>query len=332
MKKYITISLLLILIITACEKLEKNAPYREIPVVYCLLNPKDTVQYVRINRLYQAEDAYAYVRVPDSVTYKFGVWEVMLERWENGEQIGNPICFEPTLSIPKETGLFTTENNVLYQSFAPLNTKCDYVLRCRNKETGIELWSQTSILGKNNIVSQFDDRRTYYAASYRQEVLDYHGSLFHMSYDHKTIRFLYLEYYEDKVYRRYVDWYPRENPLLIAPNKEDTLDAQLPKEYFRYLSECIPVNPNVKRVAVGVDQMFTIANEELFRYINLYNATTQYFYIPDFTNIENGKGLFSCRYHFTFFGKKLKDKTIDTISHGRYLKNHRFADSDGNWH
>ena len=331
----IKLQLLLIpaLLSISCEKVELKAPYQEIPVVYCLLNPKDTTQYVRINRMYYCDDAYAFTQNADSVTYPFGEWEVLLEQWKNDQMLGDgPIKFKPTLMIPKEPGHYTTDNHVLYSSNEPLVTRCEYVLKCRNIKSGLELEARTSSLGKYNYITVSDDRRTYHAASYFPELMDYHSSLFFQNYDHKITRFYYKEIRNDSLRFKYVDWLPRENPLLIAPLRDDSLEGQFHDDYYRYLSECIPVEPDVKRIALGVDKMFTIANKELFIYINLYNSYDIYYYVPDFSNIVNGKGIFSCRYHYTYFGKKLKPETIDTISYGRYLKNHRFADSHGHWH
>lgn len=332
MKKVTQIILVLILFSSACEKIDLKAPYEEIPVVYCILNQKDTTHYVRINRMFYCDDAYEYMHVEDSVTYPFGEWEVSLEQWRDSLMVGDPIQFEPTLEIVKEEGNFPTGNNVIYKSNQPLLTKCKYVLKCRNKESALELKSSITSLGKYNSITVFDDSRAYYSPSYFQEIIVYHSSLYHPLYDQKIVRFLYTEIKDNVKHYNYVDWFPRQNPLFIAPLKDDSLDAQLPEEYFRYLSECIPIDPDVKRQAIGVDHMFTIANEELFQYINLYNNEDIYFFIPDFTNIENGRGIFSCRYHYTYFGKQLKGETIDTISYGKYLKNHKFADSNGNWH
>lgn len=332
MKNRLHILLILMLLSVACEKIDLKAPYQEIPVVYCLLNPKDTTQYVRINRMYLSDDAYAYIQNTDSTTYAFGEWEVMLEQWKNGQLAGEPIRFEPTLAYPKEPGAFSTENHVLYISSEPLLTKCEYVLKCRNLERGLQVQARTSSLGRYNYITVFDDIRKYHVASYFPEIIDYPYSLYHPSYDHKIIRFQYKEIREGDTYYKYVDWFPYENPLLIAPMKDDSVEGQFPEDYYRYLSECIPVDPEVKRIAIGVDHMFTIANEEVHRYIDLYNALNSYYYVPDYTNVENGRGIFSCRYHYSYFGKKLKAETIDTISYGRYLKNHRFADSHGQWH
>jgi hypothetical protein len=332
MKRKLQLLSIIALLAISCEKIELKAPYEEIPVVYCLLNPKDSTQYVRINRMYYCDDAYAFPQNPDSVTYPFGEWEVLLEIWRNDQMIGKPINFAPTYAVKKDPGIFTADNHVLYFSNEPLLSKCDYVLKCRNKKSGLELEARTSSLGKYNFVTVSDDRRTYHAASYFPEHIDYHSSLFFENYDHRITRFYYKEIRNDSMRYEYVDWFPRENPLLIAPSKEDSTEQQFSDEYYRYLSECIPVDPDVKRIAIGVDKMFTIANEELFTYISIYNSQEIYYYIPDFTNISCGKGIFSCRYHYTYFGNKLRPETIDTISFGKYLKNHRFADSHGHWH
>ena len=127
-KKYLLLPVIALLIIS-CEKIELKAPYQEIPVLYCLINAKDSVQYVRINRLYYCDDAYAFMQCKDSISYPFGAWEVILEQRINDVLQAEPVIFEPTYGIIKDEGQFANGNHVIYRTDTPLLTNCDYVLR-----------------------------------------------------------------------------------------------------------------------------------------------------------------------------------------------------------
>jgi hypothetical protein len=53
MKKNLLIILVLLGFVSCDNKLEINAPYREIPVIYGFININDTVQYLRIQKVFQ---------------------------------------------------------------------------------------------------------------------------------------------------------------------------------------------------------------------------------------------------------------------------------------
>ena len=101
---------------------------------------------------------------------------------------------------------------------------------------------------------------------------------------------------------------------------------------MKYLSEQIEVDPNVKRTARGIDYMLSLPGKEIQNYIIVNEYPTNPHFNPDFTNMSDGAGVFGCKYYYTYFGLKLKRRTVDTISWGQHLINHRFSDSRGEWH
>ena len=66
------------IVVTSCNnKLNVNAPWQDITIVYGLLSQNDSVQYLRITKAFLGEgDALHFAKIPDSSTYpnKLDVW------------------------------------------------------------------------------------------------------------------------------------------------------------------------------------------------------------------------------------------------------------------
>src|ERR1041384_3099859 len=87
-KPYAALCLLILLGLGACRNdLKLNAPYREMPSIYAVLNPDDTVQIIRINKVFLGEgDANVMAKVADSVNYGTDELTVTLTRSVSGKQ------------------------------------------------------------------------------------------------------------------------------------------------------------------------------------------------------------------------------------------------------
>ncbi len=330
MRKIYTVLFLIIFGFISCEKDLEMAKWKEISIVYGIINIKDTAQYLRINRLFSTNDnPYNSAQVNDSVNYSHK-FDVFLEEYKDGEMIGVPVEYFP-VDRQKEPGLFSNESNCVYKTNTSINADCEYKLRIINRETGNEVYGTASVLGSVDVEGSFYWERAFYRVNYSAEPLpDYTGSLDPNDHDHYIVRFLYREYKNGQTYFKYVDWVPTMNPLKVI-NDDDTA-YQLFDKYFEYLSEMIPVDPAVKRTARGVDYMLALPGKELENFIAVYEQPTNPHFYPDYTNMEEGEGVFGSKYYYTYFGLKLKLRTIDTISWGRHLINHRFSDSNGEWH
>ena len=71
----------LLSLLTSCKNdLQLNAPYKEIPSIYAVLNPQENIQMIRVNKDFLGEgDANAMAKVADSVNYKPGELTITLE-------------------------------------------------------------------------------------------------------------------------------------------------------------------------------------------------------------------------------------------------------------
>jgi len=323
--------LLTILLTFSCEKDLDLPKYKEITVIYALINLKDTAQYIRINRGFSTSDDPAnYTHVNDSVNYPSDAFDVFLEEYQNGGLVGEPVRYQP-VDRQKEPGLFSNASNCVYKTNVALQKGGEYKLRVIDRNTGREIWGMATVFGGMTLEESFFWERALYRVNYPAEKLpEYEGSLDPTEHENYVMRFLYAEYKDGEQEYKYVDWVPTMDPLKgIA---DDDTAYQLFDEYYEYLSEQIPVDPTVKRRARGVDYMLALPGKELQNFMTVYEQPTNPHFFPEYTNLQNGEGIFGSKYFWTYFGLKFKKRTVDTISWGRYLYHHRFADSNGEWH
>ncbi|MDT8392402.1 MAG: hypothetical protein RQ761_01060 [Bacteroidales bacterium] len=325
------LAMLLLMTVFSCEKDLDVVKWKEVSVVYAVINLKDSVQYLRINRMFTAPGTspYEYMQVNDSVNYPHELFDAFLEEYRNNELFGEPVAYIP-VEKPKIPGLFSNGSNCVFKVSAPINVGSTYKLRVINKETGKEMSAETHVLGSMNIEASFEWERAYFRVNYIVENLQYDGSLDPYDHRHYIVRFLYWESKNGLTSHKYVDWFPTFDPLKNISG--DDTSYQLFDDYYRYLSEQIPVDPSVKRKARGVDYMLALPGKELQNYITVTSQPTNPHFYPDYSNMTGGEGVFGSKYFYTYFGMKLKKQTIDTISWGKHMINHRFADSRGEWH
>lgn len=145
MKRVSVISALAVIssiFISSCKNdLKLNAPYKEIPSVYAVLNPQESIQVIRVNKVFLGEgDANAMAQVADSVNYQPGDLTITLERFVNGNQVvatstGNKqvITFRDS-SVITQSGAFNVNQRV-YVTSDKLFTSGEYRLKVYNNKT-----------------------------------------------------------------------------------------------------------------------------------------------------------------------------------------------------
>lgn len=134
------------------DKLELNAPYKEIPSVYAVLNPQEQKQVIRVNKVFLGEgDANQMAKVADSVNYQPGEITVSLTRSYYQTKDVTPdapgletLVFEEEV-IQTSPGAFNTTQRV-YTTTKKLFPFGDYTLRIKNNKTGNVFTATTAAL------------------------------------------------------------------------------------------------------------------------------------------------------------------------------------------
>jgi len=143
-------SLLLSSLFTSCSKdFEINDDYKDITIVYGLLNPNDSLSYIRIEKAFLTNgDIYQTAQIPDSNLYPNKL-EVKL--YDNN---GNKVVTFDTITIyNKEEGIFYAPIMQVYYAKTKLllNDNDEYTLKIKNPKTGEEQTAKTKLINGRTV-------------------------------------------------------------------------------------------------------------------------------------------------------------------------------------
>jgi hypothetical protein len=280
---------------------ETNAPWKEITVVYGLLNPNDAVQYIRIGKAFLGEgNAYTMAQVDDSINYG-DVLDVKIERFLNGNLMETHVLNRID-SIPKDlNGIFAAPHMVLYADinrFDTLVNESIYKLTVTNRETGNVVTASTKTIENFSIGLP---TRTYTA--------NLTGSVPTLTWKLKPsargkiygitqyINYLETDTTTHITVAKSVEWYIADK--LTSGNSNTDVTFPFAKEdFYRLLGADCEVNPNVVRTLAAnpLDVYISAGTEELYTYMQVTEQNSGIVQDkPLYSNIENGVGLFTSR-------------------------------------
>lgn len=330
MKKiiFLFVTILLSLFFSCTTDFDVNAEWKDITVVYCLLNQNDSAHLVKVNKAFLGEqDAYIMAQISDSFNYEN--INVSLEQWKNNDFFQTIIL--DTTYINKESGIFATDNNIIYKTSDSIYADSEYklVINIPGKEP---VTSSTKLIDGFRVLNNFEaPQRVIGFSSSSPETIEWYSTKNARLYE-LTIRFHYSEITGSVTVAKFFDW---KQPTKLSTNLDglEKMSLEIPGEsFYQFIAANISVDESVKRIAGCLDFMFMLGGDDLNTYIEVSRpSNTIVQEKPAFTNIANGVGIFSCRYDKNIFGKELSDRSIDSLSCGQYTKDLRFVKSNGNF-
>ncbi len=143
-KNSLILAFFAVLVFSSCKNdLKLNAPYKEYPSIYAVLNPDEDVQMIRINKVFLGEtDANQMAKVSDSINYKADEITVILKHSVNPAII----TFSEAV-IHTAEGTFNSEQRV-YVTPTKLETSGIYTLVVTNNHTGNVFTATTIAISK----------------------------------------------------------------------------------------------------------------------------------------------------------------------------------------
>ncbi len=290
------LALLGLTVFQACETdFDITAPYREIPVVYGLLNTSDSIQYMRIQKAFLGEgNAFVMAQEPDSINYG-DILEVKLVEYGPQNQKLRTLSLVRDSSTRGE-GLFPQSPLYLYRTTGDrLVAENNYELRIRNTVTDSVITSFSEVVDSIGIISpnfvtpiRFVTGQQY---PVRWSVND-EGVLYQFE-----IRFRFTETNTTTgvTTNRYLDW--KFQPLGRTAAQSGEIRYEINGEdFFRFVAANLTAASNITRSAGTLDFNFTVADEEFNTYYEVNRPPSGLNQnIPTYTNISGGIGLFSSR-------------------------------------
>lgn len=301
-------------LLTSCKNdLDVLDDYKETMVVYGILDAKDTAQYIKINKAYLGEgNALTMAQVFDSLNYDTAKLEVKLERWKNGVIVSTSIM-KPDMSIPKDAGTFSNPNQILYKTTDAIFTDSEYKLTIKNKVTNNVVTATTPTISGYSISSPVNNATITY--------VKFTGS----RYENTPFTVKWLSGENGKRYEVHVKFYYTEkNTLTNVLDSSYCIDWNVStqdvvtteagqamqatffgKDFFSNLGSSIPVKSDVIRYPGKVEVYVYSATEDFATYMDINKPSTGIVQErPEYTNIQNGVGIFGYRtYAKSFFTK-----------------------------
>lgn len=295
------------------NNLNIQAPYKNITVVYGLMDQSDSAHYIRVNRAYEGiGNAYQIAKNFDSVYYPANQITVQLQQIDPIYGPGLPITLTPDSTIPLPAGVFPSPKQILYKTKAALNPNDQYILLVTNEKTHQQLTGSTYLLpdvsfGNLQYLSNFGINWSPTGSS----VIQWQATqavIYQM-----TFRFYYKEKSSSGSSEKYVDWvFPTQTAL-----NEQGISMQYNYsgyELLNILKTYIPVNDSVTRTADSLSLRFTSGSNDLNTYIQLSQPSLGIDQdLPTFSDVKNGIGIYTAR-HLQILTKPISVGQADSIS------------------
>ncbi len=298
MKKHLFAIPLMLCLFSACEvEFSPNAEWKNIPVVYCLLDQDVDTTWVRVERCFLAEGSmYDFGPVSDSINYPVGSIRVQLCVFRNGQCVDTILCRDTLRS--REAGSFANVDQPLYFTTERLYEANMYKLLVTRVSDGsviaytdsipLIVQSAQGLIRKPSNNEQFG----FFERSGSTAVCNIEWYVMQNARRYQPIvRFYYTEAGDT----HYVDLRCNSVPEAIhQPQTQSTYysrDAFLSEMYTILKDDTLP-----KRSLNKVDLYLTACSEDLNAYItslDINNAVDQG--NEAYTNIHNGRGVFAAR-------------------------------------
>lgn len=303
MKKLIPV-LFSLFMLTSCEvEFSPNASWKEIPVVYCLLDQDDDTTWARVERCYLGEGSiYDYSSVSDSINYPKGSIEVKLLKIYNGETVAEYTFLDTTVN--RQGGNFASVEQPMYflPGKAHFDEFCTYDIQVRRIADGqvIARSKQPIQLIVRNPEDCVFTKPTFttYPRKTGMFAFKASGNTCQMEWPALKNARLYQPfvrlYFMENGERRYID--VRTTSVSSTNNTDRYTIFYQASGFLTSVKEQLKDDPAPKTYLKEVDLYLTACSEDLSAYMaNIADAGNLDQSRELYSNIEGGRGIFAAR-------------------------------------
>lgn len=317
----------IILVLAGCStEIELIVPGDPIPVVYCLLDPEDSVQYVRIGSTYAIN--------PGDMPDRPGQDELLINEEmivymsaEYSDRKQEMFYASRIDTIPKDSGWFPSSVNQLYAMPCVIKPNTRYSLYIHLIESNRIIHGETVTMG-----SPFTIIDPAIVTGREATLLP--GIDFFVRFDpvvngpvfQSTMTFRYAE----------IEAGQRVNRSLVLPQKfvfqkdmaVSYVEQRISGERFLIdVSRTVKPDPEIRRIPLSLDFNISCGGDDLALKINAEN-NTQSFSILEVNSFDNAIGVFSCLTHRSVKDVPISRFTIDTLALGPLTGNLGFLTAE----
>lgn len=340
--KFFAASVAVITLAGCSNDLDINADYEDRTIVYGLLNQRDSIHLVKVNKAFLGEgDAFDMALVRDSSEY--GDEDITLAEVHRLDGNGNVVetfALHDTTVTNREPGVFYSPAQKLYYFSTPYvdlvaNNRVflhqDAKYRLYMKVKGKEISAITPIA--NDFTISNNDGNTGTSAGARVGLVDTQGQYTDYEFnwtgraDDKRFTVAFSFRFDevrgnDTLHREYGQ--SMGTRVVLNSNGGEELALRLNGQaFFSGLSAFIQSDPNwasaTKRIFQGMDFHVSVANDDFHTYLTLTEPVTGIIEDrPAYSNVTNAVGIWGSRYNKSVIGKRLSTNTLEELKSGQY--------------
>lgn len=317
--------------------LDVTAPYKNITVVYALLDPlstdgttPETLHFVKINKAFLGDgDAYTYAQIPDSTEFTDAQLQAHIEKLDDNGNVTASYELRDTIMDGRDPGIFNGPQHKLYCFNAALDPTARYRLNAVAKGEQItavtplvENFSPNPVVLASNFKLALAVNNAYGSPLIRW-TSGPNGKRYEFSY-----RFKYDEIAlnGDTAHLSFTEYVG--TVVATGSSGNETMELNIDGEGF-YQSIAAHVHPDdnvTKRVFRGVDLVWAVAAPDLHTYLQLANPISGIVEEhPQFSNVTNGYGLFTSRFFREVKDRPLNDPSEVELVEGQYTADLQFC-------
>jgi len=315
--------ILSVIFLAACDNdLDVIETPKDIPVVYGFLSLSDTAQYIRVERAFVDEEisALELAQNPDSLYYADALVELV--RNSTGERFPLEMVDGNTEDYVRDNGAFAQAPNYLYKiktEDADLAGGEEYTLSIKRNETLPVIEAETTLLGPTEIKSPNNQNAVILDFDY----VDLNLYIWQAS-DPAAIHDLYFRFnYRERTPDTNGEFVQRSALWHVISNyreAETRVDVEVEGlGFYTFLRGAIPADPEAVRRFEDLDMIVVSGGEEIAEFVTVGSANlgiTSTQDVPVFSNIPEGRGIFSSSYTTVLENISLSNATIDSLKNG----------------
>jgi hypothetical protein len=335
----VIILLISILTISCSSDFEPHILSGSTPVVYGVINPQDSLYQVQLTKSFIGPgNAYDYALISDSLYYEDA--HVFLESRNFKGVTIEEVELQQIEIDPGDQGIFAPSPNIVYQ------TDCNSI-RLRQTDLAelgipyeIDLFLRVEIPGYPDFIESYSrlklPPKILNPRGNFQKVYFFGQEPFRMEWSHSTpetyfeiqVVLHYKEVLEDGEREAIADWNLTGIELneINFPGGSRTIYSYYfrPEVFYSQIRAAIPMDPEVKGRAIRYVDFIILTSDGAVKEYNEIGKISDDYNGANFTNIQNGLGLFASYNTFGVYKLSLGQRELDSLANGSYTKHLRF--------
>jgi len=294
----------------SCDKdLQINDDYKDITIVYGLINPNDSLSYIRIEKAFLTDgDIYQAAQIPDSNLYSHKLEVVLYDG--DGDAV---VTFDTVTIYNKEEGVFYAPVMKVYYAETKdlLNEEDTYTLKIKNPKTGLEQVAKTKLINGQSIKISYPNYKIDFT---KNKDIKFTSKKDIRLYQ-VNIRFHYEEInintHDTSMF--YVDWLQGGIKSQFLSGGEELESPYSGQGFYDNLENNLSGDDIIRHVG-QVEIILSVADDIFNTYMDINKPSASLVVDrPAFSNITNGYGIVASR------SSKIKNTTLSGPSQAKLI-------------